>query len=472
MSKNKTVVFLVLIGFVLRLGLGLFSFSYLPTIPTGSEPQKAGYLFFDAFHRDSQAWELAASDAPLTDAFNEKQSSDQYGGLLWLLAFLYRYLTMGQHVVGATILLSSSIGAVGVYFVYLTALRFFSNRTALLTATFAAIYPESVLLGASQMREPFLITFVAMFLYGMTKIQDEDKKIAIALLGFSTIGLLVISPGIVLLALLILAGWLFFDSKNSAISIKKLIPFLLSGILLFAVALLLLTASWETLVAIKGGGPLGTLGNWARQTAVYNAYLLKQSSGIVQVMMEALPSGLAMPFITIYGLLQPVLPAVLFEPGELFWKTLGFFRSIGWYLALPFLMYFPFALNHVPEKTNKKQWGWLFFVTILWCSISALRGGGDQWDNPRYRVILLPVILFLVTLAITNARAAHPSVLKKILAVEVINLMVFCHWYSWRYAGFGYNLGIRNTILLSIILSAVVLFGDLFFSKRKSSTRL
>jgi heme A synthase len=135
-------------------------------------------------------------------------------------------------------------------------------------------------------------------------------------------------------------------------------------------------------------------------------------------------------------------------------------------------MFFPFALNPVPMNTTKKQWAWLFFVTVVWLIISSLRGGGDQWDNPRYRVILLPAILLLVTLAIANVRSSHPVILRKILVVEALNILIFCHWYSWRYAGFGFNLGIRNTILLSMLVSALILFGEMARPKPKRSTRV
>ena len=53
----------------------------------------------------------------------------------------------------------------------------------------------------------------------------------------------------------------------------------------------------------------------------------------------------------------------------------------------------------------------------------------------------------------------------RILAVEAVILVVFTHWYAFRYLGIGFNLGIRNTLALAIGLSLLVVVGDWIWAR-------
>jgi hypothetical protein len=65
------------VAILLRLGLGI-AFTYaLPRYGYEEEPQRAGYVYSDAFTRDVDAWSLAESDQTLLSAFTERHSSDQ-----------------------------------------------------------------------------------------------------------------------------------------------------------------------------------------------------------------------------------------------------------------------------------------------------------------------------------------------------------------------------------------------------------
>ena len=116
---KRSIYLVVLLAFIFRMGLAVAASSLLPQVGYDSKTQQAGYLFFDAYRRDSQAWDLAQSSKPLIKAFDEKFASDQYGGLLWMSAFIYRYLSAGAHQPLLVVLLGALIGALGVPFVYL-----------------------------------------------------------------------------------------------------------------------------------------------------------------------------------------------------------------------------------------------------------------------------------------------------------------------------------------------------------------
>ena len=543
----KRAIFLItLFAFIARLGLGVTAAVLLPQVGYESKTQQAGYLFFDAYRRDSQAWDLAQSGKPLTRAFDEKYSSDQYGGLLWMSAFVYRYLAGGVHQPLLIVVLAALAGSLGVLFVYGSVIRLADEKTAIVSALIFAFFPEAILQGAAQMREPFLMTFVAMAFYGLVEWQARQiPSAAVGLtssesvpapveraftgwmpwvwMGLALAGMLFISPAFVLVSLIAAAGWFYFDDSHASVGSstttttataagnKFKIPWLVmaAAVGVFVIALLVLAASWNTLVTTSGGGVLGIIGSWARGTAKWNAYLLGRSSGIVQVLFQVLPPALAMPFVTIYGVLQPVLPAALFEPGILFWQVLGVIRALGWYLLLPLLAFAPFSAWGLPSRSRsrRRQWLWLNLVVWGWILIAAVRGGGDQWDNPRYRVILMAWMAMLAAQALdtlkvfyrakasdveargttgTNEKGSsivsvlarpqpRPDVKRwfwRIIAVETIILLVFGHWYSWRYLGLGFNIGIRASLIIAIGFSVLLVLGDWVWQRLKPSSRL
>lgn len=467
MRGNKHFVILFALAFVARFGFGWLATTLLPSFEAGSEPQRAGYLFYDAYHRDNQAYDLAKSNDSLLAAFNQKRSADQYGGMLWLMALIYRLATNSHQPLIPQFFISF-LGASGVIFIYLAFSRLFTRKTAIFASIAFALYPESVLLGAAQMREPLLITFGAIIVYAISRAESE-KFAAILWAGFALIGSLFISPGIALLFLTIFAGWFVIDKFGTKLKIGSVLIWSGVFIILVVAALAFLILSWEKVGDSSG---FSIVGDWVRRTALYNAHLLKQSSGIVQVVIGSLPSAFVLPFVVMYGTIQPVLPAVLFEPGELFWKVVGFFRALGWYALLPLILSVP--LDHSLPKNGKMRlkWLWIFIVSFCWILIAAARGGGDQWDNPRYRTILLPFFLILAFLTLTNKSALRGKWLRKILWIEISSILIFTHWYSWRYTGFGFDLGIRNTILIAIMLALFIAFGDYTVRKIRGLLRL
>ena len=84
-------------------------------------------------------------------------------------------------------------------------------------------------------------------------------------------------------------------------------------------------------------------------------------------------------------------------------------------------------------------------------------------------MILLPWLALLAALAYQQVRAGAGRWFWRICSVEAIILLVFGHWYSWRYLGFGFNIGIRNTLVIAMLLSLLVVLGDWFleFKRRK-----
>lgn len=444
---------LITLAFVLRAGLALLAYFFLPQLGYDTETQQAGYLFFDAFRRDGQAWLLAQSGQPLWLAFSGEYASDQYGGLLWLSAALYRLI--GFHAPWAISLLAALVGTLGVFFVHASARRLFNEKAALWAGLVFAVYPESVLLGASQMREPFLITFLAMGFEGFLRWRELHTRRSLGWLAAGLLGLMFISPGFAALLVVICAGWAWLDGGR-----KIHWSWLAAAGGVLILALVGLALSWEGLVSATDG-PLGVFGGWIRETVKWNAFTLQASSGIVQLLFESLPPMLVMPFVAAYGLLQPVLPAVLIEPAAPFWQTLGILRALGWYALLPLLGFAPFAaFGDTTNPRLRRLMLWLGLAFWAWAIIASVRGGGDQWDNPRYRTIFLPWASLLAVYAFSQIRGLAGRWFWRILAVIGIILVVFGHWYLYRYFQIGFNLGIRNTLAAAFALSALLVGGD------------
>ena len=455
-GSSRTLAWVLAAAFILRLALGAGTFAFLPIIGYGSPTEKAGYLFYDAYSRDNQAWDLATSSNSLLSAFDQKQVSDQYGGMLWASAFVYRYLSPDIHRPLLITLVAALIGTLGVAFVWAAGRHYAGENIARLAALVLAFFPEAILQGAAQMREPFLMTFIAMAFYGVVEWQATRRRFAWFWVGLSLVGMLLVSPGFVLVTLVAVAGWLYFGGDRRGIPWQAVVAAL--GV--FLLAFIVLSLSWNSLVSVRSAGPFSILGDWARETANWNLETLKHSSGIVQLLFDNFPPALRMPFVAVYGILQPVLPAAVFEPAIFFWQFLGIIRALGWYLLLPFILYAPISAWQIRDGSQRRRWLWLSLVVWVWILIASIRGGGDQWDNPRYRVILLCWQAMIAAQAWFDLRRAGNRWFIRILEVEGVLLLVFGYWYMHRYLKMGLEFGIRNTLAAAIGLSLLIVLGD------------
>jgi peptidoglycan/LPS O-acetylase OafA/YrhL len=127
------------------------------------------------------------------------------------------------------------------------------------------------------------------------------------------------------------------------------------------------------------------------------------------------------------------MPAALVDPAPLIWRIVGILRAAGWYALAPFLIYSILAAFKVQDKGERQEMLWFAGVALVWVVVSSFRAGGSQWDNPRYRTILLPWMALLAGWAYTWARARLDPWLVRILAVEGIFLLFFTEWYFSRY---------------------------------------
>ena len=91
--------------------------------------------------------------------------------------------------------------------------------------------------------------------------------------------------------------------------------------------------------------------------------------------------------------------------------------------------------------------------------ICAIRAGGDQWDNPRYRLIFFGVQALAAAYGWMYWRQHRDAWLPRIIALEIVCVLLFGQWYVARYYLLGTHLPILVVLTLSLTAAALILVG-------------
>ncbi len=418
-------LFNLLIGAaLLRLAAAVFWALALPAWGYGNPAELAGYVMGDAYERDAAAWELASSDQPLSNAFRAYQAVDQYGGLLYLSAAVYRYLGGAAHQPLMMAALAAAFSALSVIFAWGFTRCLWGDSAARTAAWIVAIYPEAVLLGSSQMREAFTMTLAAAAFYALAwawrrhSVKGGLLTLAVLLLSvpLSPTFAMLLAVVLALLSLALVAprGW------RSLALLGGLGFVAIAGLVFFSLQIGLGVA----------GGPLGALVHWVERTRVWQEILTRQASGWMAKVFANTPLALHGWIVVGYGVLQPFLPAALIASGNLLWRGIAIWRSLGWIALLPLLLYAPLRAARRPRDRVALLGSLACWGVIL---VGVLRAGGDQWDNPRYRVAFIALQAALVGWAWTQQRRAPDASLRRVLISAALVLAWFVPWYLRRY---------------------------------------
>lgn len=443
MGGNRPLAWAIFLTFLLRLTLGFLLFATLPVFGYDEDPTNAGYLYLDAYRRDSDAWQLGSSDAPLGTAFQEEFTTDQYGGLLSLSAGVYRLFSPDSHRPLLILILTSFFSALGLPFFWKVMRSYWGEKSANLAAWFYTLYPESVILGASQMREPMLIGLSAIAAWGVVEWKNNKKRSLIALgLSFAVMLFFSFKAAGAIMAGMAVWFWLENILPNAKKNWRVASYFLLAGAILLGVFF-----SWS----------------WLVDSSKWDLYLMESSSGRIQWEVELLGERFRTLFIIAYGMVQPVLPAAIVYPGITINRAIAIFRSLGWYLLTPALLTSLLLLRKEKSKKNKRLLFFFLIATALWTLISSARAGGDQWDNPRYRSIFLIWMLIPAAWAVITTLKEHSGWLWRLLALEFIYIGFFIHWYLSRYYGIFKRMDFLPMVRLLAIIGFAIIGGGLIF---------
>ena len=449
LETGKHGFLLTFAAFTIRLVIGVGLMVALPHWGYDTEQQQAGYSFKDAYNRDTAAWELAASDGSLFSVFNDEFFTDQYGGLSFISALIYRIFSRDAHRPYLLLLLSSLAFALGVNFFYCAVRKRWNVKMALLASWIVTLYPEGVFFTSSQMREPFIIGGTMVLLWGMLNWFGNEKRKQILIICIPTVlAMIAISWLMSGAVLLLLSVWFGIEwIKNTLPPEKHKLAF---GIMLSMIVVIL--------------GCVAFLGReWLRLTIWWDMREMLLTSGFVEMIVSDVPEPLQYAFITGYGILQIVPPAAVIESSAAIWKVISIFRSVGWYTFLPILI---FGLYAVWKKENRKdRWVflWLLLFTWAWIVFSSLRGGGDSWDNPRYRMIALPVMALLVV----QLYHLRDHWLWRLVAIMGFSLALFTEWYISRYWRWFKRLSVPEMIGLIGIFTVLSMLSGVWVERRR-----
>ena len=438
LGGSRTLGWMILLAFLLRLVFGVGMTLALPVFGYDSEQQKAGYLFYDAFQRDCEAWELASSDNAMWAAFQKDFTTDQYGGLLSLSAAVYRYLSPGAHRAVLILILSAFAPALGVAFLFSGISHRWDGRLAKWAGWIFVLYPDAIFFAGSQMREPFLIGLAAIGFWAVLFWKDKPRAAVIAFFASLVVGMLLSS---------------------------RVTPFIFGMLLIlfWAEHLIPRSRTWQIVgwvgVAAAGIGFLSLSWNWLETSAWWDLQVTEDASGWVASIIADWDLKVQYAFITGYGLAQPVLPATIADPAIPLWKTIAMMRALGWYLLVPFLLYSFLAVWFVKPAKERRILAWMAVFSIIWLVVASARAGGDMTDNPRYRVQFIPFLALLAAWAVQWAWQHRDGWLVRIIAVELVFLGFFGNWYFSRYFQWGGRLPFWDNVKWIVGLSVLILGG-------------
>lgn len=438
-GSGRRLAWMITAAFIIRLAVGIGLSMALPQWGYFEPEQQAGYLFKDAHYRDLQAWDLAETESPLWVTFSEEFATDQYGGLLALSAFVYRYLSPDAHRPFLIILLGAAVAALGTPFLYAAVRLRWPRRVAVIAAWVYVLYPDAIFFASAQMREPFLVGLGAVAFWAVLAWQPRLFDSWLALL-ISLIGMLVISSRVA-----------------AAVGGFLALLFLLEHVIT------LNDRRWKVLgwLALAGGLALVLLFSWEwfRGSSGYDAMLTLRNSGQVAVRIKEIGEQWVLPFVIVYGLAQPVLPAAIADSSLPLWHTIAIIRAAGWYALAPFLVYSLLFFWRESDARKRRIVFWLVLAVFTWLVIAAARGGGDTTDNPRYRSLFIPWMALLAAWAVDWALVHRDAWLWRWITVEGIFLAFFTHWYLGRYFRLWTRLPFWTMTILIVASSAVVLAG-------------
>lgn len=446
---GRLLGWMIALAFLLRLATGVGLSLALPHWGYPEPEQQAGYLFKDANNRDLQAWDLARSNHPLWASFRDDFTTDQYGGLLGLSALVYRYLSPDAHRPFLILILAASVTALGVPFLRQAARLRWPERVATIATWIYIFYPDAIFFGSGQMREPFLVGLGAVAFWAVLAWDWRKKSSWLALAG-SLLAMAMLSSRVAVAVAGFLA--LLFILEH-IISLPDRRWKILGWLALCAGLALVLLFSWD----------------WFRSSAKYDALVTQRTSGQVSVRIKEIGEQYALLFTVAYGVARPVLPAAITETDVIpLWKVIGIVRSLGWYALAPFLLYGLFTTWRYPDKRQRRLLLWLVMVVFLWLVIASARGGADGIDNPRYRSLFIPWMALLAAWSVDWALTRRDAWLWRWIAVEIIFLAFFTHWYIARYYRWWLRIQFWEMVFWIILLSSIVLAGGWLWDRRRA----
>jgi hypothetical protein len=338
------------------------------------------------------------------------------------------------------------------------------DKVALAATLIFSFYPETLFLGSSHMREAIVMLGIVIVFFGFVQLVKGTPGWYQSF-GLGSLILLLFQPPLAFLTigitfvLMILEPGIRFHWKYLA---------WFTGFAFLAVVIMV--SIWQNLPSLASFSPLETVIQWLKLNFSFQTHLMERASGMLQKLLSSVGDRWALPVILGYGAVQPVLPAALVDPAAWIWRIINIFRAIGWYGLAPGLVYGMLVLIPPRRQNHRWQFAWLSLICIAWILVSAAAGGGDQWDNPRYRSLFLPWMALVAAWGWEESRSKCNPWLVRLWVAEAIFVLIFLEWYVSRYYPTWIHLDVRITIGLTLLVVIGFLGGSLGWDilRRKS----
>ena len=458
---------------VIRLAAGMLWYVTLPAMGHASPAEKAGYVMADAYARDQEAWRVARSEQPLWSVIlTNRTGADQYGGMLLLSAWFYRYLGAATHLPLMIVIITAAFSSLAILFTWAFTRRIWNDaeqescQAALFAAWFLALYPDAILLGSSQMREAFSIPLVMMSFYGLALYVQEHSRTGLVWMITPVLLNLPFSPPFAVLTLILLT--VVALGMGARVFQVRSIPRRWLWLAVGALALVVLLGAWFTLRKFtpeRIDDPLAVISWWLRKSADWQAYQSKHASGWMQKIFHATPLWSHVPMLLIYGMAQPFLPAALMVSSIApIWNWIIIWRAAGWTVLVALLLY---ASLHAFHKERGSSLARAIALAVWIATLAAaFRAGADQWDNPRYRTAFIGLQTALAGWAwveggLLSSHGARDPWFRRTLIGSSLFIAWFLWWYLHRYFQFPFPVDDPFTVIgLGLCSAALYMFAD------------
>jgi hypothetical protein len=443
-----------------------------------SDRNRIGLVETDALNATTKAWRDTQSNEPVLASWRQG-SGDNTGGITVMGVILFRLFSSDQERALLLGLLACAVTSLTVVPAFRLANGLFSGGVAKAAALIAAVYPEAVMLGSLHVQQGYLALVLGVELLAVAGLilRKETSAgdlglprpgIAAVLLVLSLAAMFLLSSQFFILSIFcgaLLAVWLS-DPRRS---VGRILWFATGLAILFLIVLRVLNLAD---VIPSDSDYLYSQYHYLYGLAWSEFDKIAAAGGgdLFQSVLATMDRSMAFLLAALYGLLQPVLPAAighrnLTAHGGGFWQALGIYRSLGWYLLLPVLIYGSLkSLRGIISRKPEAVLAMIFWAIAI---IGSYRAFGDQWDNPRYRLFVFIPMTLLASWAWVTWREKRDVWFLRItipFAVAVVGLTV---WYILRdYAGVQFPVVISLVVLGA--LTVVVFAMTLFFVRTKN----